>query len=46
MRYRKKPVVLDAYRSTTDSEGREWFTDMVDKRQVTPHEDGTCTLDT
>ena len=46
MRYRKKPVVIDAYRYTIDSEVPEWFTDMVNKRQVMPHEDGTCTIET
>ena len=44
MRYKKKPVVIDAYRYTIDSEVPEWFTDMVNKRQVIPHKDGTCTI--
>lgn len=46
MRYKKKPVVIEACRFMIDSYMPEWFMDNVTKNNIITHTDGTCDIKT
>ena len=46
MEYRKKPVVIEAFRFQIDDYMPDWFADAVSNCSVTLHEDGTCHINT
>lgn len=46
MKYRKKPVIIDAARYMIDKSLPDWFMDRVTDNTITIHEDGTCHIRT
>lgn len=46
MKYRKKPVVIEAVRFMIDKELPDWFMDGVTNNVITIHADGTCEIET
>ena len=46
MKYRKKPVVIEAVRFMIDAELPDWFMDRVTNGTITIHGDGTCDIET
>lgn len=46
MKYRKKPVIIDAARYMIDKSLPGWFMDRVTDNTITIHEDGTCNIRT
>ena len=46
MKYRKKPVVIEAVRFMIDDELPDWFMDGVSSGTITIHGDGTCNIET
>lgn len=46
MKYRKKPVVVQACRFMIDSHMPDWFMDNVSNDTITTHADGTCDIKT
>lgn len=45
-KYRKKPVVIEAFRFQIDNEMPDWFADRVTNNTIIIHEDGTCDVKT
>lgn len=46
MKYRKKPVVIEAVRFMIEDSLPDWFMEMVTNRIITTHADGTCDIKT
>lgn len=46
MKYRKKPVIVQACRFMIDSYMPDWFMDNVSSGTITTHADGTCDIKT
>ena len=46
MKYRKKPVVIEAFRFQIDAAAPDWFMDRVTDNIIITHEDGTCDINT
>ena len=46
MKYRKKPVVIEAFRFQIDATAPDWFMDRVTDNTIITHEDGTCDINT
>jgi hypothetical protein len=46
MKYRKKPVVIEAVRFMIDDSLPDWFMDRVTSNIIITHEDGTCNINT
>lgn len=46
MKYRKKPIVIEACRYMIDRYMPDWFMDMVSDDTITTHADGTCDVKT
>lgn len=46
MKYRKKPVVIEAVRYMIDNSLPDWFMDRVSNNTIVIHEDGTCHIKT
>ena len=46
MKYRKKPVVIEAFRFKIDVTAPDWFMDRVTDNTIITHEDGTCDIKT
>lgn len=46
MKYRKKPIVIEACRYMIDRYMPDWFMDMVSDNTITTHADGTCDVKT
>ena len=46
MKYRKKPVVIEAVRYMIDDSLPDWFMDRVSNNTIILHEDGTCHIKT
>lgn len=46
MKYRKKPVVIEAVRYMIDDSLPDWFMDRVSNNTIVIHEDGTCHIKT
>ena len=46
MKYRKKPVVIEAFRFQIDAAAPDWFMDRVTDNIIIIHEDGTCDINT
>lgn len=46
MKYRKKPVVIEAVRYMIDDSLPDWFMDRVSNNTIMLHEDGTCHIKT
>ena len=46
VKYRKKPVVIEACRFMIDSYMPDWFMDNVSNDTIITHEDGTCDIKT
>lgn len=46
MKYRKKPVVVEAVRFQIDAYLPDWFMDRVTSNIIITHEDGTCDIKT
>ena len=45
-KYRKKPVVIEAYRFMIDTEMPDQFQSKVSNNTIITHEDGTCDINT
>lgn len=46
MKYRKKPVVVEACRYMIDDNLPDWFFDNIVKDVIVTHTDGTCDIQT
>ena len=46
MKYRKKPVVIEAVRFMIDDTLPDWFMDRVASNTIITHSDGTCNIKT
>ena len=46
MKYRKKPVVIEAVRFMIDDTLPDWFMDRVTSNAIITHSDGTCDIKT
>ena len=46
MKYRKKPVVIEAVRYMIDDALPDWFMDRVTSNIIITHKDGTCHIKT
>jgi hypothetical protein len=46
MKYRKKPVIIEAVRFMIDDSLPDWFMDRVKSNIIIIHEDGTCNINT
>lgn len=46
MKFRKKPVVIEAFRFQIDDIMPDWFMDRVTNNIIITHEDGTCDINT
>lgn len=46
MKYRKKPVVIEAVRFMIDDTLPDWFMDRVTSNMIITHSDGTCDIKT
>lgn len=46
MKYRKKPVVIEAVRYMLDDTLPDWFMDRVTNNTIITHADGTCHINT
>lgn len=46
MKYRKKPIVIEACRYMIDRYMPDWFMDMVSDDTIITHADGTCDVKT
>lgn len=46
MKYRKKPVVIEAVRYMIDDTLPDWFMARVTRNIIITHEDGTCDIST
>ena len=46
MKYRKKPVVIEAVRYMIDDCMPDWFMDRVSSNTIIIHTDGTCDIET
>lgn len=46
MKYRKKPVVIEAVRFMVDDYLPDWFMDRVTSNIIITHADGTCDIKT
>lgn len=46
MRYRKKPVVIEAVRFMIDESLPDWFMDRVSNNTIITYPDGTCDIKT
>lgn len=46
MKYRKKPVVIEAVRYMIEDSLPDWFMDRVSNNTIVIHEDGTCYIKT
>ena len=46
MKYRKKPVIIEAVRFMIDDSLPDWFMDRVTSNIIIIHEDGTCNINT
>lgn len=46
MKYKKKPVVIEAVRYMIDDSLPDWFMDRVSNNTIITHEDGTCHIKT
>lgn len=46
MKYRKKPIVIEAVRFMIDDTLPDWFMDRVTSNTITTHSDGTCDIKT
>lgn len=44
MKYKKRPETIEAYRFRVDAIVPSWFTDLVQAKAVTLHEDETCSF--
>ena len=44
MKYRKKPVVIEAFRFYIDEFMPDWFADKVTANEIITHKDGTCDI--
>ncbi len=45
-KYRKKPVVIEAFRFQIDDSAPDWFMDRVTSNIIVTHKDGTCDINT
>ena len=46
MKYRKKPIVIEAFRFMIDAAAPDWFMDRVSDNIIITHQDGTCDINT
>ncbi|GIQ63703.1 hypothetical protein PACILC2_22710 [Paenibacillus cisolokensis] len=46
MKYRKKPVVIEAFRFKIDDVMPDWFNEKRITNEIITHDDGTCTIRT
>ena len=46
MRYRKKPIVIEAFRFQIDEYMPDWFANAISDCTVTIYRDGTCHINT
>jgi hypothetical protein len=46
MKYRKKPVVIEAFRFQMDSEMPDWFNEKRITNEIVTYDDGTCNIKT
>lgn len=46
MKYRKKPVVIEAFRFQIDETMPDWFNEKRIKNEIVTYEDGTCEIKT
>ena len=46
MKYRKKPIVIEAFRFMIDAAAPDWFMDRVSDNIIITHPDGTCDINT
>ena len=46
MKYRKKPVEVEAFRFMIDGKVPDWFSDAMINETIIPHTNGTCDIKT
>lgn len=46
MKYKKKPVVIEAFRFMIDEFAPDWFMDALTVNKIISHPDGTCDIHT
>ena len=46
MKYRKKPIIIEAFRFMIDATAPDWFMDRVSDNIIITHQDGTCDINT
>lgn len=46
MKYRKKPVEVEAFRFMIDGKVPDWFSDAMINKTIIPHTNGTCDIKT
>lgn len=46
MKYRKKPVIIEAFRFMIEDEAPDWFMDALSANVITSHENGSCDIRT
>lgn len=44
MEYRKKPIVIEAFRFCIDEEMPDWFSEAMTVNKIITHDDGTCDI--
>lgn len=45
-KYRKKPVIIDAFRFMIDDTIPDWFSEKVINNTIITYKDGTCSINT
>lgn len=45
-KYRKKPVIIDAFRFMIDDTMPDWFSEKVINNTIITYKDGTCSINT
>ena len=45
-KYRKKPIIIEAFRFQIDRFAPDWFMDRVKNNTIITYEDGTCNVKT
>jgi len=46
MKYRKKPIVIEAFRFQIDKVMPDWFAQAVISKEIITHKEGTCCINT
>lgn len=44
MKYRKKPIVIEAFRFCIDEEMPDWVSDAVTRNDIRTYKDGSCEI--